>query len=109
MAIFFFVVGLEVKRELVHGELSEPRRAALPVVAALGGMLLPLLIFLSLNAGADGVRGWGIPMATDIAFALVITGLAFEDAELVSNAKLGVFVASIVAAIGGYTFLQRRS
>lgn len=75
MAIFFFVVGLEIKRELVHGELSDPRRAALPVVAALGGMLVPLLIFLILNVGGDGVRGWGIPMATDIAFALGVLAL----------------------------------
>lgn len=75
MTIFFFVVGLEIKRELVHGELSELRRAALPVVAALGGMLLPLLIYLIFNAGGDGARGWGIPMATDIAFALGVLAL----------------------------------
>ncbi len=75
MAIFFFVVGLEIKRELVHGELSTPRRAALPVLAALGGMLVPLLIYLLFNAGRDGSMGWGIPMATDIAFALGVLAL----------------------------------
>ncbi|MBE7520543.1 MAG: Na+/H+ antiporter NhaA [Thermoflexaceae bacterium] len=70
MAIFFFVVGLEIKRELVEGELASPRRAALPVAAALGGMIVPALIYLAWNAGSDGQHGWGIPMATDIAFAL---------------------------------------
>ena len=70
MAIFFFVVGLEIKRELLFGQLSSPRRAALPVVAAFGGMVVPAALYLSLNAGGEAVRGWGIPMATDIAFAL---------------------------------------
>ncbi len=70
MAIFFFVVGLEIKREILHGQLSTPRRAALPVVAAFGGMVVPATLYLSLNAGGEAVRGWGIPMATDIAFAL---------------------------------------
>jgi len=70
MVVFFFVVGLEVRRELFEGELSTPRRAALPVAAALGGMLVPAAIYISLNAGSAAVRGWGIPMATDIAFAV---------------------------------------
>ena len=69
MAFFFFVVGLELKRELLVGELAEPRQAALPVMAALGGMVVPALAFLGFNAGGDAVHGWGIPMATDIAFA----------------------------------------
>jgi NhaA family Na+:H+ antiporter len=69
MAIFFFVVGLEIKRELVEGDLSSARRATLPAMAALGGMVVPALIFLAVNAG-EAARGWGIPMATDIAFAL---------------------------------------
>jgi NhaA family Na+:H+ antiporter len=68
MAVFFFVIGLEVKRELVTGELRDPRKAALPIAAALGGMLAPAAIYLSLQLGAPGERGWGIPMATDIAF-----------------------------------------
>jgi len=75
MVLFFFVVGLEVRRELFEGELSEPRRAALPLAAALGGMLVPAAIYLSLNAGSDAGRGWGVPMATDIAFAVGILAL----------------------------------
>lgn len=75
MTIFFFVVALEVKRELVHGHLSDPRRAALPLIAALGGMVVPVILFLALNADGPGARGWGIPMATDIAFALGVLAL----------------------------------
>ncbi|MGL4421585.1 MAG: Na+/H+ antiporter NhaA [Gemmataceae bacterium] len=70
MAIFFFVVGLEIKRELVIGELREPRKAALPVMAALGGMIVPAGIYYALQAGQPGARGWGVPMATDIAFVV---------------------------------------
>jgi NhaA family Na+:H+ antiporter len=70
MALFFFLVGLEVKREVLVGELRSLRRAALPCVAALGGMLLPAAVYLSFNLGGEGAGGWGIPMATDIAFAL---------------------------------------
>ncbi len=70
MAIFFFVVGLELKRELVAGELSNPRKAMLPIMAAIGGMLVPALIYFSLNPDGEMSKGWGIPMATDIAFAL---------------------------------------
>jgi NhaA family Na+:H+ antiporter len=75
MVVFFFVVGLEVRRELFEGELSTPRRAALPVAAALGGMLVPATIYISLNIGSPAVRGWGIPMATDIAFAVGVLAL----------------------------------
>ncbi len=70
MAIFFFLVGLEIKREVVVGELADPRAAALPIVAAVGGVLVPAAIYLALNVGGPGVHGWGVPMATDIAFAL---------------------------------------
>jgi Na+:H+ antiporter, NhaA family len=70
MAVFFFVVGLEVKREIVLGELRELRKAALPIAAALGGMLAPALIYFSLQRGMPGESGWGIPMATDIAFVV---------------------------------------
>jgi NhaA family Na+:H+ antiporter len=70
MAIFFFVVGLEIKRELLIGELSTRQTAALPIAAALGGMIAPALIYTAFNAGTEGGRGWGIPMATDIAFSL---------------------------------------
>jgi NhaA family Na+:H+ antiporter len=75
MAVFFFVVGMEIKRELVTGELRDRRAVALPAMAALGGMIVPALIFVAFNAGGEGVSGWGIPMATDIAFALGVVAL----------------------------------
>jgi Na+:H+ antiporter, NhaA family len=75
MALFFFVVGLEIKRELVRGELRRPRAAALPVVAAVGGVALPALLFLAFTAGTEAASGWGIPMATDIAFAVGVLAL----------------------------------
>jgi NhaA family Na+:H+ antiporter len=75
MVIFFFVVGLEIKREVLAGELASPRRAALPLIAAVGGMLLPALAYIALNLGGAGEAGWGIPMATDIAFVLGILTL----------------------------------
>jgi len=76
MVIFFFLVGMEIKRELVVGELSSLRHAVVPAAAALGGMIIPVSIFLVILAGGDGSRGWGVPMATDIAFALGIAALA---------------------------------
>ena len=75
MAVFFFVVGLEIKREVMHGELSSFRKAALPGVAAIGGMAVPALIYIFFNQSGDGVRGWGVPMATDIAFAIGVLAL----------------------------------
>jgi NhaA family Na+:H+ antiporter len=75
MTIFFFVVGLEIKRELVHGELSDFRRALLPAAGALGGMAAPALIYVFFNAGGEGAHGWGVPMATDIAFAIGVLSL----------------------------------
>src|SRR5271157_4248068 len=75
MAIFFFLVGMEIKHEIVHGGLSDIRKAALPVVGALGGMVLPALLFLALNYGGPGQHGWGIPMATDIAFSLGVLAM----------------------------------
>ncbi|KAA3656858.1 MAG: Na+/H+ antiporter NhaA [Chloroflexi bacterium] len=75
MAVFFFVVGLEIKREFMVGELSSLRKATLPVMAAIGGMLIPALTYIIFNADGAGIRGWGVPMATDIAFALGVLAL----------------------------------
>src|SRR3954469_18808576 len=75
MALFFFVVGLEIKREIIVGQLSTVKKAILPVGAAVGGMVLPALIYAALNRDGEAARGWGIPMATDIAFAIGILAL----------------------------------
>ena len=75
MAIFFFMIGLEIKRELMIGELNSPSKAALPLIAALGGMLVPVVFYLILNRNPQASHGWGIPMATDIAFSLAILKL----------------------------------
>ncbi|MBL0687282.1 MAG: Na+/H+ antiporter NhaA [Sulfurospirillum sp.] len=72
MAIFFFIIGLEIKREILVGELSNIKVAILPILAAIGGMVFPALVYVGINAGSEGVNGWGIPMATDIAFAISI-------------------------------------
>jgi NhaA family Na+:H+ antiporter len=100
MAIFFFVVGLEIKRQLVLGDLRDPRAAALPVLAALGGMIFPATIYLLLNidAGADALRGWGIPMATDIAFAVGVVSLL--GSKVPSGAKLFLLTLAIADDIG---------
>jgi Na+:H+ antiporter, NhaA family len=82
MAVFFLVVGLEIKREILVGELSSIRGATLPVVAAVGGAVVPATIFLTINAGTEGSAGWGIPMATDIAFALGVLALLGEKAPV---------------------------
>jgi NhaA family Na+:H+ antiporter len=98
MALFFFVIGLEVKREIVAGELSNPRQAMLPVIAALGGMLVPAAIYLAFNAGGAGASGWGIPMATDIAFAL--GALAVLGSRAPANLKLFLTALAIADDIG---------
>src|SRR5690606_12799911 len=70
MAVFFFVVGLELKREVISGELSNPKNAILPIGAAIGGMIFPAIIYLLFNPSGEASNGWGVPMATDIAFVL---------------------------------------
>lgn len=123
MAIFFFVVGLELKREIVAGELSNPRKAMLPILAAAGGMIVPALIYFSLNPVGEASKGWGIPMATDIAFALgvlyllgnriplslkvFLTALAIVD-DLGAVLVIAFFYTSDISAfslITGFSFL----
>ena len=98
MVVFFFVVGLEIKHELVHGKLRDPRTAAMPALAALGGMVLPAALFLLVTAGGDGARGWGIPMATDIAFAVGVVTLL--GPRVPSSLKLFLLTLAIVDDIG---------
>lgn len=91
MAVFFFLVGLEIKREILIGELASVRKATLPIVAAIGGMVVPALIFTAFNYGGPGNKGWGIPMATDIAFALGVLNLLGSRVPL----ALKVFLAAV--------------
>ena len=98
MTIFFFVVGLEIKRELITGELNDARKAALPILAAFGGMVVPAGLFLAINLGEASARGWGIPMATDIAFAVGVLAL-FGD-RIPSGLKVFLLSLAIVDDIG---------
>ena len=94
MAVFFFVIGLELKREIMAGELRNPRDALLPIAAGVGGMVVPALIYLAFNPSGDASDGWGIPMATDIAFALGIISLLGNRVPL----SLKVFLTALAIA-----------
>lgn len=94
MALFFFVIGLELKREFMDGELSTLKKASLPMMAAFGGMIVPAMIFFVINKGLDSEHGWGIPMATDIAFALALLAMAGKHIP----ASLKVFLSALAVA-----------
>jgi NhaA family Na+:H+ antiporter len=98
MTLFFLLVGLEIKREIVHGDLRDPRAVALPVVAALGGMVVPAAIYAAMNAGGAGADGWAVPMATDIAFAVGIVTLAGSRVPLA--AKIFLLTLAVADDIG---------
>lgn len=108
MTIFFFVIGLEVKREIVMGELRSPKQAALPIAAAIGGMVVPALIYLFLQSSGPGARGWGIPMATDIAFlvgciALLGKGVPRQLRVMLLSIAIVDDIGAILVIAIGYT------
>lgn len=94
MVIFFFCVGLEIKREVMYGELSSPKKAILPVMAAIGGMIVPAIIYFVVNRGSAVESGWGVPMATDIAFAICILSMLGNKAPL----SLKIFLTALAIA-----------
>ena len=98
MAIFFFLIGLEIKRELLIGELNSVRKATFPIFAAIGGMLVPLALFLFLNKNPETSSGWGIPMATDIAFCLAILKLLGKSVPL--SLKIFLTAFAIIDDLG---------
>lgn len=98
MTFFFLMVGLEIKREIVHGELKKFQTAALPIAAAVGGMVVPAMIYMAINTGSVGFRGWAIPMATDIAFAIGL--LTLLGRRVPSALKLFLLTLAIVDDIG---------
>jgi NhaA family Na+:H+ antiporter len=98
MSVFFFVVAAEVRHEVRHGELRDRRHAALPVAAAIGGMVVPALLYLVLNLGGDGQDGWAIPVATDIAFAMGV--LALVAPRIPTNLRLFLLTLAVVDDIG---------
>jgi NhaA family Na+:H+ antiporter len=99
MTLFFLVVGLEIKRELVHGELRDIRAAAVPLIGAAGGMLVPALIYAAFNAGHPGASGWGVPVATDIAFAVGV--LAILGRRAPAGLKLLLLTLAVADDVGG--------
>ena len=98
MTVFFLLVGVEIKREVVHGELRDPRAVALPVIAAVGGMIVPAAIYAGFNAGGPGSDGWAVPMATDIAFAVGVVTLAGKRVPLA--AKIFLLTLAVADDIG---------
>src|SRR5690606_10604238 len=98
MAIFFLYVGLEIKREIIDGELKSVKQASLPIIAALGGMLMPALLFALVNIGSATTKGWGIPMATDIAFAIGI--LSVLGNRVPNSLKVFLTALAIVDDLG---------
>lgn len=103
MAVFFFVVGLEIKHEMVAGDLRDPRAAVVPIAAAFGGMAVPALIYVAFTAGSAGSHGWGIPMATDIAFALGV--LAVLGKRIPNPARVFMLTLAIVDDLGAITVI----
>ncbi len=103
MAIFFLVVGMEIKYEIVNGHLRDPRSAAVPIAAAIGGMVAPAAIYAAFNAGGAGAAGWGVPMATDIAFAVGV--LALLGRRIPSPARVFLLTLAIVDDIGAISVI----
>jgi len=99
MALFFFVVGLEIKREIMVGELSDPKQASLPIIAAVGGMVVPALVYFAFNPGGDAAAGWGIPMATDIAFAVGV--MVLLGTRIPKTLLMFLVALAIVDDLGG--------
>ncbi len=103
MAVFFFVVGLELKREILVGELADPKQAVFPIIAAIGGMVVPVLIYVSINPSGHTLDGWGVPMATDIAFALGVLALLGKRAP--KNLLTFLVALAIVDDLGAVTVI----
>jgi len=103
MAIFFFVVGLELKREIIVGELADPKQAMFPIIAAVGGMIVPVLFYMVINPSGSAFQGWGIPMATDIAFAL--GALALLGKRVPTNLLTFLVALAIVDDLGAVTVI----
>ncbi len=103
MTFFFYLAALEIKHELVHGSFRDKKAAALPAVAAVGGMVIPALVYVAFNAGGEGAGGWGIPMATDIAFAVAVVTLLGKRVPLAARAFL--LTLAVADDIGGITVI----